>query len=227
MFSDSNITEYNITNIIAHSYDSRYLNVSGNSYIIGLDKSIELNDNYSTSIEILDYNETHIKINFLNYLNYTGKNSSFEIVQFNSNSKILNDQCKAYDLYEQNNSLEYKRLETLCTNYENIDQFIDKKKLNQNDFYFNVIGNISQHFYIFYQPIKIDDIDYSYINNKNKDEPNESSNSLTLILAIAIPLGIIILVFIVFLLYRKYNKSKDEQMINNIKNLKSMEKELL
>jgi len=232
MFSDSNITEYNITNIITHSYDSRYLNVSGNSYIIGFDKSIELNDNYSTSIEILDYNETHIKINFLNYLNYTGKNSSFEIVQFNSNSKILNDQCKAYDLYEQNNSLEYKRLETLCTNYENIDQFIDKKKLNQNDFYFNVIGNISQHFYIFYQPIKIDDIDYSYINNKNKDEPNESkdnesSNSLKLILAIAIPLGIIILVFIVFLLYRKYNKSKDEKMINNIKNIESMEKELL
>ena len=65
-------------------------------------------------------------------------------------------------------------------------------------------------------------------NESNKpNKSNESNTSLKLVLGIVIPFAIIILVIIGFLLYKKYNKSKDEKIVNNIKEMGSMKKEPL
>ena len=140
------------------------------------------------------------------------------IIQFNKNSNILKDICQAYDIVKNHNTKEYKLIKDFISSDINITIYLEKNKLSKKDVYFNVIGKVSTNGYFLYDPVKAN---ITYYNE------NKKNNSFKIILGIIFPALLIIIGIIGFMVYREYNKSQNEKLINNIQQMSSMEKELI
>jgi len=211
------INHSNISNSIVFKMDSQYLNIFGKSYICSDSKYLTLNSNYNSTLNVVDYNKTHLRIQFVPiqvvglYIYY--------IIQYNSSSIFAKDSCQAYDNFKEKDYSQIKIISNFVYYNKNSFKYIEKKKLNPNDEYINIIVRISDYFYAFYQPIKLE-INFDV----------GESQSFGIILGILIPIIIIVFLMLGFIGFRYYKKKKNSQvnnLVNDIQNMSGMEKELL
>ena len=221
------ISQSNILSNKIYKMDSKYINIYGKSYICSDSKFLSLNSKYNSIFNITDYNITHIKIEFIPIEVRTAYD--YYIIQYNSNSIFAKDNCQAFDNFKERNYSQFKEIKHFF--YQNSIQYIEKKQLNKNE-YINIVVDISDYFYVFYQPIKwqINDDNDANDGNDGNDNVGGESQSLGIILGIIIPITVIILLILGFIGYRYYKKKKNSQnedLINNIQKMSNMEKELL
>ena len=212
----NNIIRYenNISQNSFYSIKSDYINIYGKCYLMSTN-SINFNENYTSSINITNFNTTHIKIYFLSI--DSSHSYGYRIIQFNSNSNLFKDKCLAYDIINQSDYNEYKSLYYIESSNKSFEIFLNKKNLTKEYYYFNIIGINLKDFLIFYEPVFFE---YNY---DKEDNPNGGNNLLWLILGIIIIL-ILIILMAAFFLYKKY---KENNLINNVNNMKSIETELV
>ena len=173
------------------------INVYGYTYIMFYHEYEIINFNYLTSLNVTDFNSTHIKISFLPFLDNKEKRL-YKIIQFNSSSIAYKDACQLYDINDKNkNTTEYLIVKEFSSSASYITKYIPKDSLNKNNNYFSVIGELTltyivsrKGFNVHYIPVKIDNIDY-----------DSDSSSLAIALGITIPIIVIALAVVGFLLY--------------------------
>ena len=150
-------------------------------------------------MKIFNNNKGIIEIHFIPVL----KSSTiiYSLIQFNSDSALLKEECQAYDIVNKfniNKSNEYNVIDIISSE-SCFDEcvLVIKSKISINDLgeYLNIIAKLSDSFFVFYKPIKID-------NNDNKTQ---------ILLGVFIPFSIILLVILGFFGYRYYKKKNTGQ----------------
>ena len=194
------------------------INVYGNSYIMFYPEYKIINFNYLTSLNVTDFNSTHIKISFIPFLDNKEKRL-YKIIQFNSSSIVYKDACQFYDINDKSkNTTEYLIVKEFNSSASYITEYIPKNSLNKNNNYFSVIGELTltyivsrKGFNVHYIPVKIDNIDYDS-GSGNGNGSSSGSSSLAIALGITIPIIVIALAFVGFILYKKHKKQNSETL---------------
>ena len=84
--------------------------------------------------------------------------------------------------------------------------------MNINNYYFSVIGKINDYFYVYYNPIKVENISYNF----DYDYKNNNNYALEIALGITIPIIAIVIAIIIYKCYKK-GKKPDNEIFNDNK----------
>lgn len=208
--SEINLLEFNDLGISVNKINKNYISnttiemmhhfmITGKSYFIPFYKPYNFHQEFYSSLKIFNNNKGIIEIHFIPVL----KSSTiiYSLIQFNSDSALLKEECQAYDIVNKfniNKSNEYNVIDIISSE-SCFDEcvLVIKSKISINDLgeYLNIIAKLSDSFFVFYKPIKID-------NNDNKTQ---------ILLGVFIPFSIILLVILGFFGYRYYKKKNTGQ----------------